>query len=1829
MKNKIYQLLKTGAISLALFFTPAVLRAQIPTCDPSVPFYQVNLSGSPDSIWFSPGHARDGNCCGTVSPDRCTSFEVILDTGAAMINFNIASGAIPTGSMFYQIGCGPPTPVGQPICIVGPGPHHVTFCKPGNNQNTYMIQSIPKPTIPKPQHVRIGCEQNIKVLGLDTNSVTWNSVYPGTPGQYNAYLSCTSACTNPLYTPATNAPAYIIYEICGTPIATACGYVAFCDTFRVYNHPALTATVSPNPAGFCASGTGVVLTASASGGYGAYTYIWRDQSNTIVGTGASYTATNAGIYSVEVRDALYNSASCPSLFISVPVTVTNVPVVDAGANQTLCASSPTAYLNGSVQYATGAIWSGGAGTFNPSNTNLNASYTPTAAEITAGSVTLTLTSTGAGGGCANATDQVVITWPPQLVVALNTVNVPCNSATTILTPTITGGSPPYAYVWNTTSTNSSIIVGQGNYCVDVTDNLGCNTMVCANVLAPPALALTMSSTDVSVNGGSNGSATANPSGGTPPYSYSWSPGSQTTQTATGLSFGVYTVMLTDANGCSIYSSVVVNEPRCVSFDGLTTQNNVRCFGDLTGSATVNVSGGTAPYTYSWNDALNQTTAAATGLSAGTYIVVVTDANGCLYTTSVVITQPTQLTNIINHTNVTTVGGNNGSAVANPFGGTPVYTYNWSTGASTQSINALTPGTYTLTLTDNNNCTLIDSVHIQGVSCQNLIVTCSMNHVSCKNGSDGSATAVALHGTPPYSYLWSNGATTPTINNLNAGTYVVSVTDALNCVSFMNVNISEPSPLSIGLAPTHISCYNRNDGAIDLTVSGGTFPSTFLWSNGITVEDLVNLSDGTYSVTVTDSKGCTATASTTIIRPSELILSSTFTNVTCNSGNDGAIDLSVTGGQLPYSYAWNTGSISQDLSGLSSGQYSTVVTDANGCQATTPLGILIDEPESVATLSYNVGCPAPGSGVAQVNITPTGGWAAPYQVSFDNGVTYQSPGTYVMLLPVNSTYTVLVKDSNNCLSPVPVTISINPELSVSAIAFDKCYYDTASTTQVIVTPTGGNGGPYQVSVDGGATFQAAGTYSLNLPVDSSYSIIIKDSNNCVSVASTISLPAVFGNTATQSDYNTYNISCFGLSNGSIQVTTNGGTAPYTYTWSTGAVTGDVSGLAAGTYSVIVADGNNCKDTLAFTLTQPGALTSTVMATDNYNGYNIRCNGMSDGGIDLSVSGGVTGYSYQWSNGASTEDVSGIAAGNYSVIITDANNCTDTASITLSEPTVLNATISIATNYNGYNVSCFGLSDAGLNLQVTGGVQTYSYSWSNGSTSQNLAAVPAGTYQVIITDQNNCTDTASIAITEPAELVSTIVALSDYNGYNISCYSLTDGSVDVNVSGGVPVYSYAWSDGMILQDATNLAAGSYSVVITDANGCKDTLAVTLNQPSPLTGTGAVATDFNGFSVSCFGSQDAAITLAPAGGVAAYSFSWSNGATTQNLANIGAGTYVATITDQNGCAQILRFAVTEPTPVLATANIQHVLCNGFKNGSIDQIITGGVLPYQYAWSNNATTEDISGIGSGTYAVAITDANNCLFNAVYTVTETSPIVVTVNSSNVSCNGAGDAIISTVVSGGTPVYAYQWSNGSTQSQLVNMGPGVYAVTISDANLCTSTHTVNITEPAVLTGSVSSPVLSNGHNVSFYHSADGSVNASINGGTAPYSYNWSNGAGTANLNNVPAGGYTLTVTDQNGCVFVSSVVLTEPMELAMPTGISPNGDGLNDNFVVRGLEAYPDNNIAVFNRWGNNVYEQDKYANNWQGKNNGGADLPDGTYFVILKINNGEITLTGYVDVRR
>jgi gliding motility-associated-like protein len=1905
-----------GMFLVLLMFTT---NAQAP-CMPTVPSYTVNLTGSPAGVWTSPNVSRNDQCCGVQAPNQCIYFYLTLDPNAAGIQIDMI-GADPAGSLFYNIGCTGNYPGGTIKCINGVGPHQITFCKPGGNANIYKITSISKPLFPKDDTVRLGCKHKFVTLGIVNNSVSWQSIYPGTPGQYNSFLDSTNVAS-PTYSPSGVVPPYIDYKVCGFPIASGCGYsLTVCDTIRVYNFPKLTASVTPNPATFCnaGAGSGVSLTASATGGAPSYSYTWKNSASVTVGTGASYYATAAGNYNVEVKDILYDPLECPAASTIVSVSQGTVPTVDAGSNQKKCASSPLATLNGSVQFATGGLWTGGAGTYTPGNNYLNTAYMPSASELSAGFVKLYLTTTGAGGSCSNKTDSVYIYYAQPLNVSIPSASIACYNGTTTLNSNVTGGTLPYAYLWNTGSTNPSINAGQGNFSLIVTDSMGCTNSANVNLVTPPALNLSFNVSNVTVNGGNDGSATVTPTGGTSAYTVIWTPGNLNSFSINNLVYGVYTATVTDANGCKITGSKVVNEPRCLGFTSVASATNVSCNNANNGVATVTVTGGTPAYSYTWNTIPVQTGSTAVNLDANVYSVIIQDANSCFQTANVTITEPTQLTDVMTHTNVTIIGGNNGAAAANAFGGTTPYAYLWNTSAITSSISGLTAGTYSVTITDNAGCSKSDFVTITQPPCNGLTLNLFKNNVSCFGGSNGSALAVVSGATGSYTISWSNGSTGPSVANLSAGNYSVMVTNSSNCSEYVNFTITQPSQLSIGLMPVHVSCNGSANGSIDLSISGGTFPYSYSWNNNSNQEDLAYLSPGNYSVAITDANGCQAIGSAVITQPPAFNVTYNTQNVSCIYGTNGAIGLNVSGGTAPFTYTWSTGATTQSVAGLTAGGYTVAIKDANNCTLNQPLLIPLTQPDSVKVDSFIVSCSIPGSNQTLVNVIPTGGTSGSYEVSFNNGTTFQAPGAYTALLNNSNTYSVVIKDVNNCVSLATQTLAIPAEVKIDSVNFVKCYAAGTTSTNVILYPSGGSTGLYSSSFNNGGSYLSQGTYSASLPIGTSYTLIVKDNRGCVSASSVITVPSVLCATSSvTSNYNGQNISCFGLANGSAMVNAAGGTGAYTYTWSVtpSQNTANATNLLAGTYSVIVADINNCSITSTVTLTEPVLLTSTVTATSNYNGLNISCNGLTDGSASVTVAGGTAPLSYNWNsipsqttamainlaagvysvtvtdlNGCAvlnavtlmqpaaisattavtsnyngqdiscfglsdatatvttlggngtytyswsttptqtTATASNLSAGNYSVIVTDINNCSVTKTITIGQPASLAASATITSNYNGQNISCFGLSDGSVTAIANGGTGAYTYTW-NTVPSQTTASannLSAGIYSVNIMDANGCTSSTSITLNQPAAVVPTVASLSNFNGYNVSCFGSNNGYADISLTGGTGAYTYSWSNGASSQDINSLAAGNYSVVVTDVNGCTGTLSVNISQPPQLILAIDSLSNFNGYNIQCNGLSNGTVYASVNGGVAAYSYLWSNGSNNQNLGNAGAGGYTLTVLDQNNCTSVITTTLSEPSDIGISVAVTSPLCNGVANGAIDVTTNGGVNPFVYSWSNGATTEDISNITAGTYTVYYTDKNNCKDSSAIIVIQPQLFTLNKNINTIKCYGDTIGSIILSLNGGVLPYTYQWSNATSASSLTNLSAGIYTVTVTDANGCFLKDTTILSQPDSLQLSLSSPLQFDGHNISYPGGNDGSVMLVATGGVLPYTYLWSNSSTDQNLYNVNAGLYSVSLVDNNGCRISGTITLSEPLVLEMPSGFSPNNDGKNDLFVVHGIEAYPQNSLTIFNRWGNIVYEKSGYNNEWSGQSKNGMQLPDATYFVILEINAGEKVLKGYVELRR
>ena len=614
----------------------------------------------------------------------------------------------------------------------------------------------------------------------------------------------------------------------------------------------------------------------------------------------------------------------------------------------------------------------------------------------------------------------------------------------------------------------------------------------------------------------------------------------------------------------------------------------------------------------------------------------------------------------------------------------------------------------------------------------------------------------------------------------------------------------------------------------------------------------------------------------------------------------------------------------------------------------------------------------------------------------------------------------------------------------------------------------------------------------------------------------------------------NVSCNGLADGGASVSVTGNLGPVSYTWSTGDTTSSITGLTAGTYSVIVADSGGNADTVSTTITQPTAFESAV-ALDS----NTTCNSFSDGGATASGSGGTASYYFLWSNSATTASITGVVAGTYSVTVTDANGCTDSSSIVITQPPPLIASTSLDSN-----ASCSTCADGGATASATGGTSAYNYTWSNSATTASITGVVMGTYSVTISDANGCTDSASVYIDDIPPVIITV-----NNDSNVTCNGLSNGGASVTVTSGTSPYTYAWSTTSTSSSISGLTAGTYTVTVTDANSLTSSGSVTITQPNVL--VAATALDSN---ISCNGLSDGGATASATGGTMAYSYAWSNSATTASITGVASGTYSVTITDANGCTDSASVAITQPSTMVSSVSVDsNVSCNGFANGGATAEATGGTTAYLYAWSNSATTASITGVVAGTYSVTVTDANGCTDSSSIAITQ--PTVLTSSASvtaNVSCNGLADGSATASGSGGTTSYSYLWSNAAATASITGAAAGTYSVTVTDANGCTDSSSVTITQPSALIASTSVD-----SNVSCSGLSDGGATASASGGTTAYSYLWSNAASTASITGVMAGTYTVTVTDANSCTDTASVTITQPdsiiVSIALDSSVSCNG----------------------------------------------------------------------------
>ncbi len=721
-----------------------------------------------------------------------------------------------------------------------------------------------------------------------------------------------------------------------------------------------------------------------------------------------------------------------------------------------------------------------------------------------------------------------------------------------------------------------------------------------------------------------------------------------------------------------------------------------------------------------------------------------------------------------------------------------------------------------------------------------------------------------------------------------------------------------------------------------------------------------------------------------------------------------------------------------------------------------------------------------------------------------------------------------------------------------------------------------GAPYPFSIvwiEGGLTnVDIPDSYTYQWPGLSAgvYTAVITDGNGCnVTRTATINEPPAL--VASVNPATITHVSCFGGSDGTATVSASGGTAPYLYLWSNGSTDKTATGLAKGTYTVLVMDANGCTTTVEGVVINEPATPVQVMIdklTDP------SCEGDVDGSLRATATGGSGGYTYLWSNGQTLAEIGGLSAGTYSVIVKDSKGCEATATMVLTDPNGLSASVSGFTD-----VTCYGGSDGTATIAVSGGTATYTYQWSPSASNQTTASalnLPAGQHTVEVTDANGCKVQVLVTISEPTEVIATTVVVSE-----VLCKDGNTGKARVIASGGTAPYGYLWSDGQTTEVATGLAAGTYTVVVTDAKGCESSAAsVVIREPAEaLTANVEKVTE-----ISCKGGSDGQIAVTVSGGTAPYSYDWNNGAPdVEDPAGLTAGTYALTITDANGCIfYLMGVVVSEPAEQLAAyiSAKTDANCLGDATGSATVTASGGAQPYTFVWSNGntqtgGTTSTAEELSAGGYLVTVTDANGCTVQTAVTIGDPSNLVLTVTGiSDVLCYGSATGSASVSVSGGTASYTFSWSSGtatnlSNSSTANGLAAGIHTVEVTDGNGCRAVTTVVIGQQARLT-----VMITGSQDITCEGETDGTATVVATGGTGSYGYLWSNGEITATATGLPEGRADVTVTDANGCTTTASVWIDEPQPMAVNASVvqqvscAGGSDGVAKAVAIGGTAPY-------------------------------------------------------------
>lgn len=1242
-------------------------------------------------------------------------------------------------------------------------------------------------------------------------------------------------------------------------------------------------------------------------------------------------------------------------------------------------------------------------------------------------------------------------------------------------------------------------------------------------------------------------------------------GTQGSGRFTGLSQGNYTVEVSDADGCpltDVTGILTIENPDPL----IVTLGNVKdldCFEDRSGAIAITASGGKpfglgSGYTYDWagpNDYAS-TSQNISNLAAGDYTVTVRDGNLCIETLGPInISQPDAIVAIIDDfSDVTCNGGSDGSVFITASGGAGGFTYSWE-----GQVNGLVSldedpidlpaDTYNLTIRDNDGCSQTFFSFITIDEPPPITASTTRVDIDCFGAGNGSIDLTPAGGTPGYTFEWTGPnsftADTEDISDLEAGAYSVTITDANLCpVLFSNIDsIFEPDTFLLNSVKTDISCGGLTDGAIDVTVTGGTLPHIFSWTgpSGFesSSEDISDLVAGIYSLSITDGNGCIYPFPDldTILEPDIIIVNNvTPVKILCNGESTGSIEIDASGGVAPLSFVWtnSTGSVvstDEDPAGLPADTYSLTVSDANDCTMDFPDLVTIAEPLPILSILTGTDIRCFGFGDGSITASTSGG-TYPYEYSIVSETgPYQSDSTFSTLDP--GLYTLWTRDVNLCVASDTITIHEPFEIQVlnEIVSGENLCAGDASVQITIDLVTGGVR-PYEYSINGGLDFYPTNIFA-NLPAGT-YQTVVKDASDCTAPGQehVIIDPAPL----LIESYSQVEVSsCYDALEGEIHIRANGGTGIITYTLdgTTSNTTGDFIGLAGGPHLISMEDENGCHlETSVVILTPPPIEVFSLNITDVSG-----CFGDASGVVNVRGSGGSGNFTYSLDGGAyqSEETFSGLIAGTYTLTLRDDGDCTLDTVISISQPAAISRASSRVAP-----ITCSGANDGIIEILGAGGTPPLSYTLTPGGITNSsglFTALSPGVYSVSISDNQSCpgVDTV-ISLTDPPPIVINSVTDSD-----ITCFGEADGSISISVSGGVPPYEFSvdnlatWTSDSIIE---GLTPGSYEVYVRDANLCTPYAgAIDLTGPPEITMT-LLTTDV----LTCSGDSTGAIEASGAGGIGIleYSLDGLNYQSSGLFENLTAGSYTVYVRDETACSIPMPATLTEPDPLSATITKTDAIFGSLGTISINGS-SGGTPPYEYSIQGDTglftTDTTYIDLEVGTYHVILRDLMSCTYDTMIEIRDIPPLEVIVNVSHVSCFGESDGSIEFVPQDAEGAVTYSIDSGMNfvDDPLFEDLPGnttYYLVAIDEVGKL-FLGTANILEPTEITLTTTiTPAECNAF------SNTGAIEVNVTGGTGPYTYLWSDGSTAEDRLNIGAGSYTLEVTDRNNCTQGVSVNVT-------------------------------------------------------------------------------------------